>query len=283
MAVARDWLGDIATSAVGDVLAGILLLVVGLIAGRGKGAVEARHPRTRAALLALPWLLFLSTNTLYYSDATRRSAWFFLSTTSALIVTTGYYLNQFWRVGVLGSDRTLTSGLNFKKALNLCKSSLSFLGIGAGKLMATGTTFEEVVRRCQGREQPVRFLLCSPMNDELEVIAAQAGKPKSEYKEDLKKSLRRLAQLRIERKWNLEVRLYTSLPTFRLLFVDDELCLVSYYRFGDDDGSTLPQLHVARSGFWQRSIRSRSFYFGFQRYFEELWKVSEAWDFAAYL
>jgi hypothetical protein len=276
-----DWFRQIITSTAGEILAAPALLAVGTLINRLKGGLEARHPKVRRALLLLPWLVFALVNVVYYRARPDGSVLPFLGTTAAMLLITAYQFNQFWRVGLVGSDRTLTSGLDFKRSLSLCHSSLEFLGVGAAKLVATGTTFEDAVHRCQRPERSVRFLLCSPGNADLESIAKQAGKPKEDYREELKKSLRTLARLGRERRLNVEVRLYAKLPIFRLMFIDDELCLVSHYRFGDNDGSTLPQVHVRKSDPYKPG--ARSLYYGFHRFYEDLWKDSDIWDFRKYL
>jgi hypothetical protein len=62
------------------------------------------------------------------------------------------------------------------------------------------------------------------------------------------------------------------------MFIDDALCLVSYNVYGQGDGSQFPQLHVM-----SRSEVTRSFYYAFQNYYEQLWKSAEEWNFESYL
>ena len=65
------------------------------------------------------------------------------------------------------------------------------------------------------------------------------------------------------------------IPLFRLMFVDDRLCLVSYNAFGHGDGSALPQIRVGRRTDAQAHA---SFYYPFRRYFETLWDRAETWQ-----
>ena len=64
------------------------------------------------------------------------------------------------------------------------------------------------------------------------------------------------------------------------MFIDDEICLASYYILGKGDGSQLPQLHIVRSG---PSTDVDSLYYGFHKYFENIWEQSDEWDFTKYI
>jgi hypothetical protein len=188
-------------------------------------------------------------------------------------------LNQFWQLGLIGADRQIATGTDFKRSLELCSNSLEFLGIGASKLTRE-SNFDEAMQRCHRSHTPIKFLLCHPSNPELQHIAMQAGRDPGEYQRTVRESLRTIAQQKNLRARNIEVRFYRSLPLFRLMFIDEWLCLASPYVFGEGEGEQWPQLHVRRI----RSQRDvESLYEPFRRYFLELWKEAAEWDFASYL
>lgn len=180
-------------------------------------------------------------------------------------------------VGIIGVDQEIRKGIDYKRALGLCRNTLSFLGIGARKL--TGESeFEKAIRRCKETE-PVRFLLCRPEHKQLEDAEARFGVDRQEYRKRVIDSIRIIARLR-EKYPNIEVRFYQEFQWFRLMFIDRSICLVSYNLMGEGDGSQLPQLHLStRQG--EREVDS--FYHVFARYFDDLWDRSECWDFCEFL
>ncbi len=189
-------------------------------------------------------------------------------------------LSQFWRVGLVSVDSTIRSGTDFLRALQLATNSLDFLGIGASKLTDHKNEFEAAIARCQSDDRPVRFLLCRPDNLKLQSMARNADKGEESYQQRVKKSLREIANLRSSRSYNIDVRFYKRLPTFRLMFINQTLCLASHYVFGKGSGEDQPQLHVVKL---PKARDVDALYFAFNYYFEGLWTDSEEWDYKEYL
>lgn len=190
-------------------------------------------------------------------------------------------LKQFWDVGLIGADRTIRSGIDYKRSLGLCSNSLSFLGVGARKLTENSSEFEAALKRCNRPNRPVRFLLCKPTSALLSRSAQSAGEAINAYEHRVLESLKVIARLRKSRDWNIEVRFYQiDRPLFRLMFIDSWLCLASHYVFGEGDGSNWPQLQIRR---YEAQRDVNSLYHPFEEYFEELWNSGEPWDFMAYI
>jgi hypothetical protein len=89
--------------------------------------------------------------------------------------------------------------------------------------------FRAAIGRCQRADRPVRFLLCRPDHEMLQQMAQSADQDKTSYQKRVGNSLRSIAALHNDRAWNIQVRFYQELPTFRLMFIDDVLCLASHY------------------------------------------------------
>jgi hypothetical protein len=187
-------------------------------------------------------------------------------------------INRFFSVGLFGADKNIKDGLDYMHSLRLCHNRLSFLGIGASKLTASDE-FENALARCSA-DHPARFLLSEPTSDNLTQAAKRANRPVEEYKHIVVQSLKRIAQLKCERDFNIEVRFYTDNPIFRLMFIDDSLCLMSYNIFGKGDGSDFPQLHLINIVGRQKE---KSFYYPLQKYFEQQWNKGYEWNFQSYL
>jgi hypothetical protein len=189
-------------------------------------------------------------------------------------------LNQFWKIGLVGADKEIRSGIDYADALRMCQNSLDFLGIGAGKLVQNQNEFKTAIDRCNREDWPVRLLLIQPADPGLERIAKMAGKDPQAYRNGVIESLRFIARLRNEEQKNIHVRLYKDFQAFRLMFINDSICLMSYYVLGKGDGSNLPQLHIVKTA----SARDvDSLYYGFSAYFGKVWDDSEEWNFRDFL
>ena|SRR5580658_312049 len=227
--------------------------------------------------LALCWVL-MNTACAYF---VARSAALIIFLSSVLIVwIVRPELNQFWRIGLVGADDQIQAGINFKRALGMVSNSMDFLGIGASKLTDEKEAFVAAVSRCQRPERPVRFLLCRPDDEKLIEMAQSAEKDRGLYQKKVLESLRAIADLRNKRAWNVQVRFYPELPTFRLMFINDAICLASYYVLGKGSGAELPQLHVVRP---TGSRDVDSLYYGFSSYYDRFWATAHDWDFKQYM
>jgi len=182
-------------------------------------------------------------------------------------------------VGIIGVDRQVKTGLSYDKALSLCKNRMSFLGLGASKLTRS-SEFEPAILRCT-HENPVRLLLLKPSDNRLIQAARRAKKDTTGYKRIVRNSLRIIKEMKDTRGVNIEVRFCNERPIFRLMFIDDSICLVSYYALGEGDGSQLPQVHLLKNPFRRRTVNS--FYYAFSTHFDRIWEKSDRWNFSDYL
>ena len=270
-----------------ELTAGVLLGVAGNAAWaaliwlflRLETALARRHPAARRLVLSATAVLFVVINIWYRRRYPAYADYFLVASFGVVAVGWWLDLRRYWRLGILGIGAP-SGAERYANALRLCTNSLDFLGIGAGKLTDKSAEFEEAMNRCHRLDRPIRFLLCAPDNTELISFAKQAGRPPSEYQERVRASLRTIRQFKVDRARNVEVRFYKQLPVFRLMFINDELCLASHYVFGEGDGSQLPDIFIARRT-GKRDVES--IYYGFQRYFDQAWKAATRWDFESHL
>lgn len=263
-------------SLLADAAFGILIIVSKWLYAR----FASRRPSYRRGMVGLFLASWVFSN-VGYTHYVRDRDCIFLGVSSALIfLVLVLELNQFWRVGLVGADAQISKGIDYVSALNMASNSLDFLGIGASKLTEQLRPFEKAVNRCDSLGRPLRFLLSTPENADLEEIARKGGVDRDAYRSRVRESLRVIANLRNDRSKNIEVRFYDKIPAFRLMFIDDEICLMSHYVLGKGDGSQLPQLHIIRKS---GSQDVESLYYGFHEYFENIWERSDHWDFRMYL
>lgn len=187
-------------------------------------------------------------------------------------------LQRFWDVGLVGADRSVAHGINYGDSLRLVKTELSFLGTGAHKLSAT-SEFDDALRRCRP-DVPIRLLLRRPDDPALAEAARRAGKPEHEYGENVVESLTKLARLQRSIS-NVEVRFYDGDMVFRIMIINRSTALVSFNVYGHGDGAELPQVHILEASEGRDAVRS--FYYAYERYFNERWDRASVWDFRAYL
>lgn len=242
--------------------------------------LDRSYPVAKKVVISVAALLTLTANVALYYLCDRLFPLFGTILLALVLYVFWRQLKQFWDIGLIGADRTIRSGIDYKGSLSMCYNSISFLGVGARKLTEVSPGFEEAMGRCQRENRPIRFLLCPPNSPILERAAHGAGEQADEYRRRVIESLRVIADLRTRRMWNIEVRFYEiAVPLFRLMFIDEWLCLASHYVFGEGDGSAWPQLHV------RRSVSGRdvnSLYHPFSEYFEQLWATARPWDFVEY-
>lgn len=262
-----------------NIIAGLVLLVLPPLVNWLYGRLTRGRPTDRINNLTGVGLFWIILNVVYIWFWPKYAALFVFISSVIMALVARSELNQFWRIGLVGADAHISSGLNFSQSLRLATNSLDFLGIGASKL-SSETEFEAALLRCQRTDRPVRLLLCRPDNAKLLRMAQNAGRDPSDYQKRVSVSLRLIADMRSSRSWNIDVRFYQDIPTFRLMFINDEICLASHYVLGKGSGSELPQLQLVKRS---ASRDVDSLYYAFDSYFERLWSEAASWDFKEYL
>jgi hypothetical protein len=175
-------------------------------------------------------------------------------------------------VGITNAFETTKDGVSAADTLKQVKRDLVFLGIGAKKL-TDAPEFDAMVERCQKGGGRLRFLLSDPENAALKEMARRNGRNDLSYQSRVRDSIREIFT-RAGSKVNLEVRLYhfdreIALPHFRLMFIDDRLCVFSQLVWTAGEGLDNPQLVLRRD---EKSAGS-SLYQGYRDYFEALWNL----------
>ena len=266
--------GSIGMHMLGESLFGLSLFAADLIYSRIAHNVPT-YRRFRLGILVIGWFLVNLISFFWFAY------WqlVLLLTSIALAVVIFRELDQFWRIGLVGADREVKSGIDYVKSLSMCKNSIRFLGIGASKLTENQKQFREAIDRCH-QTAPVRLLLSRQDAPELAKFARMAGRGEDSYQNKVSESLRFIASLQQHERKNIEVRFYRQFPAFRLMFIDESICLMSYYIMGIGDGSNIPQLHIVKT---PGSKNTEALYFGFAAYFEKIWDDSQPWNPTEYL
>jgi len=183
-----------------------------------------------------------------------------------------WFLRDFIRLGILDAFYSTKSGIDFKNSLNLARNSLSFLGIGAHKLTGLNE-FRDAIERCAQSGRTARFLLSPPDNPLLEKLASRHGAAQDRYRKNVQESLRILSKLKAEG-FNIEVKHYAvreegDFQKFRLLIIDESICVVSWTVWSKTMGLDNPQLILKRRS---NDGTVRSLASAYSDYFESIWE-----------
>lgn len=184
---------------------------------------------------------------------------------------------QHRNVGIYGVDPTIKKGIDYRRSLSLVNNKIKFLGIGASKLTEQKIYFKNAIKNCV-KENSVQLLLCKPDDKSLQEAEKRSEKPLDTYKNNVINSLRYISDLKRTYN-NIQVRFYNNFQIFRMMFIDDSICLLSYNVMGEGDGSQLPQIHIVKHP--KRDVNS--LYYPLEIYFDDLWKVSKEWNFKDFL
>jgi hypothetical protein len=275
--VADSTTHDVIVGVIGNAIFWILFSVGQTIFAK----TAKRNPayrRLRFGLIISGWVVL----NIVLALCTQIWPWFLAISLIPIAIIVGSELNQFWKIGLVGADKEVRAGIDYVNALRMCQNSLDFLGIGAGKLVQNQNEFKAAIDRCNREDRPVRLLLIQPTDPGLERIAKMAGKDPQAYRKGVIETLRFIARLRNEEHKNIQVRLYKDFQAFRLMLINDSICLISYYVLGKGDGSNLPQLHIVKTA----SARDvDSLYYGFSAYFGKIWDDhdSQEWNFRDFI
>jgi hypothetical protein len=147
--------------------------------------------------------------------------------------------------------------------LSTVSTDFAFMGIAARKWVDTGPLLQRVVKTIANPNSPVRFLLLDPDSEEAVRQSRLRYGNEHQVADDIRDSIGKFKQFR-DGGCSLEVRVYDSLPVFRIAIVDEATAYLGFYRAGmaHDDS---PQLVLNRHG-------ETSYFQPYKEYFETIWK-----------
>ena len=172
-------------------------------------------------------------------------------------------MQKFISKGVVNVLDSMTEGEGSTKAImSNVTDKFSFMGIAARKWIITGDTFRDMIKRVGARTNEIRILLLDPDSSETERMARSVDMEENEFKEMIEDSLKFFKRMK-NQGMNVSVRLYTFMPIFRIVIVDNRLLYLGFYR-GRATGDDTPQLVLNAS-------EEVSFFKPFQEYFDIIW------------
>ena len=197
--------------------------------------------------------------------------WVILTSGLATIVFITVALRGLTNLGISNAFVRTSEGISPERSLQIVKKELVFLGIGASKL--TGSKeYPRALERCKKEGRTARFLLSDPNNPELTRLAGQNNKNDTAYRSRVEQSIREIFHHGNSVGVNFEVRLYEmdnekSLSKFRMMFIDDQICLLSHVVWNENEGSDNSQIIISQP----RSVREQGLFHAYKDFFEDLW------------
>jgi len=260
-----------------NLVASLIWWIIGylfIIAKIGYGSFRLRHitnPLIRWSITSLLATTPLVVSFFVYSQI---SIYLFIISIFVLIVFGYVTLMPFAKAGIYSAADKTSEGIGFSKSLTLVHTKFDFLGIGADKL-TRDPEFEKALLRVSQGGTPIRLLLSPPENPLLKQAASRAGLDPKLYQERVKESLKRLADFRLKKGFNIEVRFYPAATDrdyqqFRLMLINSRICILSHTVWDRNDGSDNPQIIIVS----KERKRARQIYSAFNDYFDRIWNDS---------
>lgn len=124
------------SSIAGSLLASLIVGILAWIRDRLVFFRVHKSPFWRQGSLVILVFLWFIINISLSSFVIAKGLFSFLFTMSTFVLLyIGYKeVSQYWRVGLESVDKSIETGINYRKSLSLCKTRLRFLGTGARNL-----------------------------------------------------------------------------------------------------------------------------------------------------
>jgi hypothetical protein len=179
------------------------------------------------------------------------------------------FLSVLKDVGIIAATSKLTATqFEPKEVMERTKKHLLFMGIlGSKWVNSHGSVFESFLKRIEQKHGEVKFLLIDPEGrayNKLEILREGAIKEQSLTKlHDLAKTYS-----------CLRVKLYDELPSFRLIFIDEQILAISRYKldreghFKSKFGWEAPHVVITSNADW-------SLFDSFEHQFHAIWDNSK--------
>lgn len=190
-----------------------------------------------------------------------------------------FILADLSRLGIINAFQSTQNGIGSESSLKIVQLKFDFLGVGAKKL-SDSNEFRVAMSKAKASNRRIRLLLSSPDNKALHDLAIRNGKDKFAYSSRVRDSIRHLLHLNSTSDGGvLDIKLYDltsdfAMPHFRLMFIDDRLCVFSHVIWNDQEGGDNPQLLIRNKPI--KRMPEASFYNAYYKYFEDLWHSVDA-------
>lgn len=151
----------------------------------------------------------------------------------------------------------------------VAKTNVDFCGITAGGSVGTDS-FRDALRKSTSAKVAFRFLLLNPESEAFAKRAEEEEEPPEAWRLTLFATLHRLKSYRTSLGANIEVRITSSYPAWRLMILDNETVYINSYMAGKR-GTESTQYVISRD--------VPEMVNGFRAHFAALWETGTIVDF----
>lgn len=156
-----------------------------------------------------------------------------------------------------------------RSTLEEATRSFWFMGLSA-QYVCSVDEFREIIRTRRGCQY--RFLLLNPDSEYVEEIEHREDMGKKTLASYIRASIEDLMDIHERSNPNIEVKLYTELPTFRIIITNRKRCYIGFY--STTQGIRAPQM------VFEEATGEMSFYIPFSSLFDQYWEKAipvESW------
>ncbi len=157
------------------------------------------------------------------------------------------------KVGITEMDLSMEEGTTVKDCIKKTDKSLSFLGVAAFKWIKEKKAMDEMLKRVILLNQPecIRFLLMNPNCPAAKKFLAIKKYDPDEYIANFNETLNFFEEKRKSMgKEFVKVRLYSSLPSWRIVNIDENRLIIGTYSLTSDTGTDQPQIIFKGTSKW---------------------------------
>ncbi len=150
--------------------------------------------------------------------------------------------------------------ITLDQTLHSVVKNYRFLGVSAEKVITNTTNFKQIVESKAFKNATFEFILLNyKATDTIRKHAEREGEDPKALAKRLESFIIDLANMKKKFEKRINVYLYDTIPIFRLVFVDDAKCFVSFYGAENQKGVTVPQL------VFQKTVKS--YYTAFEGFY----------------
>lgn len=171
-------------------------------------------------------------------------------------------------IGIRDWEPSMLQGTSTRDLIRRSQVSIDFMGISAWKWIKEIDDLKKMLRRHVSNGGGTRFLLLDPDASACREFESIKGLIPGSMTDQIRAHTGRLLALQAEG-LPIEVRYYSAMPGFRMVFQDDQVLVLALYSLSYDGGEEGPQLLLA-----PEQGRDWSFYYGFRALFRSRWESS---------
>jgi hypothetical protein len=191
-----------------------------------------------------------------------------ITTLVTLLIIVSRWIYQLKKFGIKNIVLSMTQGKGSPPMiLKQVNTHFAFMGIAARKWIDTGSLLTDMIQKVgsfvSANNTPLCFLLLDPDSSEAKRLSMSQHNDENKIPNSIRDSITYL-QEKYEKGFPIELHLYSFLPKFRIVIVDNDEAFVGFYRLASEVHHS-PQLILSQK-------RGISYFQAFREYFDQVWE-----------